>query len=556
MSTTPRTLIIGLDGATFDLLGPMIQAGDLPTLSGLMSRGAHGRLHTRFNSNSAAAWSSMVTGYNPGRHGIYHFSRALQHSDAGTGWSPVTARDRQEAPFWRLLSAAGQRVSVINVPITYPADPINGVMLAGMDTPSLNSPGFSHPAGLLEELRAHGIAYTIDVPNLGPASRRNPTELPESVARMIDARGRTMIHFMRSRPWDAFMAVFVATDRVQHYYWPRELSNAGGADWAPIRNVYRQIDQYIAQALALVDEDTTVIVVSDHGFGRSLPAKRGLNLLFGELGLLRFRQRPVSVRGRMLKKLLQSGRQLLPFSVQDRLARRMPGLHLRAVNELSHSLIDWTGTKVYASPQGGRVWLNVEGRRPDGVVPLSDYESLRERVLEIVGALTDPATGRRVVREVHRREDVFHGPHVDQAPDLVVEWEFDALDDALAYSDNGRPIVVRPEKANRRGNRWRGSHRPQGIFIACGGPVRSGALLDDATIYDIVPTVLYLQGQAIPDDMDGKVLAAMFTEQHLRSHPVVGCGPASPAVEPRAEGLDENEERAIEARLRDLGYLE
>lgn len=145
----------------------------------------------------------------------------------------MTGIDRKKDPFWRLLSAAGKPVGVINVPITYPADQINGFMLAGMDTPGLNSPGFAHPSELRNELRSLGIDYIIDVPNLGIASKRDPHHLPESVERMIDARSRTVLHLMQSRPWEVLMAVFVAIDRVQHYFWPKDLSAVHSPDWNP-----------------------------------------------------------------------------------------------------------------------------------------------------------------------------------------------------------------------------------------------------------------------------------------------------------------------------------
>ncbi|UCC63889.1 MAG: alkaline phosphatase family protein [Anaerolineae bacterium] len=152
---TPRTLIIGLDGATFDLIEPWARAGHLPALARLMAQGVHGPLRAWPNMNSAVAWSSMLTGYNPGEHGIYDFGRApLQRADT---WRPTTAADRRKDPFWRLLSAAGQRMGVINVPISYPADPVNGFMLAGMDTPGLHSSGFAHPVDLRDELRRQGI---------------------------------------------------------------------------------------------------------------------------------------------------------------------------------------------------------------------------------------------------------------------------------------------------------------------------------------------------------------------------------------------------------------
>jgi predicted AlkP superfamily phosphohydrolase/phosphomutase len=352
------------------------------------------------------------------------------------------------------------------------------------------------------------------------------------------------------------MAVFVATDRVQHYFWPQDISAVESPDWVPIRSVYRQIDDFLNKALALAGEETTVLVVSDHGFGPSQSAKQCLNQLFRELKLLRFRQKRVSLKSRLLKSLLRSGRRFLPYSLQDRLARRMPALHLRAVNEHSRSTIDWSETQVFASPGGGRIWINLKGRSPEGRVAASDYHSLREQVREILLGLADPVTGRRAVRDVHRREEIYRGPYVEEAADLLVEWDLEAVRDGLCYSGGGRSVIIKPDKNDGHGNRWNGSHRPEGIFIACGPHIKQGTAVADASIYDITPTVLYLQNRPVPLDTDGKVLTSIFTEERLSVSPVKWYEPESFDTQSAETQLNREEERQIEERLRGLGYIE
>ncbi|MCI0487454.1 MAG: alkaline phosphatase family protein [Blastocatellia bacterium] len=554
--TSTRTLIIGLDGATFDLIDPMIEAGDLPALERLQASGVRGVLDTWPNTNSAAAWSSMITGYNSGRHGIYHFGEAIMRR--GAEWRPVTARDRMKDPFWRTLSAAGQHVGVINVPISYPADEVHGFMLAGMDTPGLGSPGFAHPPDLVRSLKSAGIDYRLDVANLGVLSRRDPYNLPDSVRRMIDARGRTLLHLMETRPWDMMMAVFVATDRVQHYYWPQDLSSIESRDWQAVRDVYRQIDSFIERMLSLIDEQTTVLIVSDHGFGPAQSAKRKLNDILAELGLLKFSSPSVSagIKGRILHNLLVYGRRFIPHSLQDRLARAMPALHLRAVNEHRYSGIDWSGTRVWTSPAGGRVWINLKGRELDGTVDAQDYDSLCERVREILLNLYDPATSAKVVTSVRRREELYSGPFLDKAADLTIEWDSRMLGDALCYESGGeRRLPGRVEKADS-GPGWNGTHRPEGIFIARGPDIKRGVIAEKVTIYDIAPTVLYLQGQSVPDDADGRVLRDIFDDDRLRDYPVRLHKVEEGETASQAAELDETEARQIEERLRDLGYIE
>jgi predicted AlkP superfamily phosphohydrolase/phosphomutase len=249
--STPRLLIIGIDGATFDLVEPWAEAGYLPTLSRLMKEGTHGPLLAWPNMNSAAAWTSMVTGYNPGQHGIYGFGRAVLRGKQA--WRPTTGASRRKEAFWTRLSAAGDRVGVVNVPISFPADPVNGFMLAGMDTPSVYSRGFSHPPDLADDLRRQGIDYLLDVPNLGVLSKRDPSRGARLAREMVDVRAETIRYLMMSRPWDMLMAVFVVTDRLQHHYWPQEDTPLDAPEWAPIRDIYSRIDAEIAELIDRVD---------------------------------------------------------------------------------------------------------------------------------------------------------------------------------------------------------------------------------------------------------------------------------------------------------------
>ena len=551
----PRTLIIGLDGATFDLIEPWVKIGYLPTFKRLLNQGVYGPLQVWPNMNSASSWSSIVTGYNPGLHGIFSFGDAPPQR--GTQWHPNTAADRKKDPFWRLLSAGGQQVGIINVPISYPADPINGFMLAGMDTPGLRSSRFAHPPDLLDELHREGIDYVIDVPNLVVLSQQNPSHLPQSVRHMVEVRSRTIHHLMQTRPWDVMMAVFVAPDRVQHCYWPEEETPVDNPDWTPIRNLYQQIDSFFSDTLERIDENTTVLMVSDHGFGPYRSAIRCLNPLFAQLGLLHYNQGGSRWRGRFLESLLFYGRRIIPHRFQNPLARIFSGLHLRASMEFKFSGIDWSKTQVFADPFGGQIFINLQGREPEGIVTAKEYHSLCEQVRDILSKLTDPKSGVPVVRAVYRPEDFYHGPYSIKAADLVIEWDYGVLRDALCYHGEGEPIIIEVPKKGV-GSRWKGSHRSNGIFIAYGPNIKQGATVTNATLYDITPTILYLQGHPIPKDMDGRVLTDIFTNDYLSHHPVQQSESSDIKWEGAtgAAALDAEEARKIEERLRGLGYIE
>jgi predicted AlkP superfamily phosphohydrolase/phosphomutase len=218
--------------------------------------------------------------------------------------------------------------------------------------------------------------------------------------------------------------------------------------------------------------------------------------------------------------------------------------------------IDWVRTQVFSSPYGGQVFINLKGRQPEGTVSSEDYHSLREKIRGILQDLIDPTTGTRVIKGVHLREDIFHGPYSDPAGDLVIEWNIGALGKALCSPTPGHQASVSVLKDLSFFQGWTGTHRTSGIFLAYGPHIKKGKTLSVATQYDITPTLLYLQDHPIPNDMDGKVLTDIFTEDHLNHHPIQYSEPSDIQWKGSTAGLDAEETRKIEERLRGLGYIE
>lgn len=555
-TNAPRTLIIGLDGATFDVIDPLVRGGFLPTFERVMRGGARAALSAFPDMNSAAAWSSLVTGYNAGEHGIFHFDPNWHRlSQRGIKTRPALGADRRRDPFWRVLSRAGKRVGVINVPLSYPADTLNGFMLAGMDTPGVHSKGFSFPPLLYEELRAQGIAYEIDTLNLARLAERDPYRLPAQIQRMTDARGRAMLYLASAKEWDVMMGVFVAPDRVQHFFWHDEDAGADSPSWRPLRELYQQLDGFLARVLSEMDAKTSLLIVSDHGFGRKRGALHSLNEVFARWGLLRDSEHTRDPQGALLAKALAYGRRFLPSSLQYPLARLFPQAHLRALTAGGFSKIDWGGTKLFADPDGWGVYINLQGREPEGVVPPDEYETLRQHARARLLELRDGETNRPLLRAVHEREALFHGPFLERAPDLMLEWDFEAVGDAVTYEDDGGRVVVGQIRHSSSDEKWKGTHRPDGVLIAYGAPIRQAHVLSRATLYDVAPTILHLQGQSLPAGMDGRVLSELFTPEFLREHPIRHSElPAPPALDPGVP-LDQDLDRVTE-RLRALGYLD
>lgn len=552
----PRTIVIGFDGATFDLIDPLVRGGYLPTLEHIMNNGTRAELNAFPDMNSAAAWSSLVTGYNAGEHGIFHFDRNWYRlSQKGIKARPTIGADRQRDPFWRLLDRAGQRVGIVNVPISYPADKLNGFMLAGMDAPGVHSKGFCYPAFLYEELVAQNIPYEIDTLNLARLAELHPYELPAQIKSMTGARAQALLYLMKTQVWDVVMGVFVATDRVQHFFWHHENADVSSPSWKPLRELYQQLDDFLAQVLAQMDSHTNLLIVSDHGFGPKRSARHSLNELFAEWGMVHYGERTRDAQGAVLARLLQYGRRIVPASMQYPLARLFPALHVRAMTASGFSKIDWTQTKLFADPDGWGVYINLQWREPDGIVPQAEYESLRQAVREGLLAVRDGETGRPTIRAVHNREALFHGPFLERAPDLLIEWDFEVPGNSLAYSAHGASILVQPPRHSSSENGWRATHRPEGILIGFGAAIQKGGVIADASLVDIAPTILHLQGEPVPADMDGRVLTELFTPEFAAAHPIEMSDPVSGATT-APDAFSPQDLDIVRERLRDLGYLE
>jgi predicted AlkP superfamily phosphohydrolase/phosphomutase len=550
----PRSVIVGIDGATWDLLTPWIEAGYLPAFKQLIKEGTSGRIHAWPTTNSASAWSTMVTGVNPGIHGIYNFGRFLP----GREEPLMRGALRRRPAFWDLLDAQDQRVIVFNVPITYPATRLKrGAMISGMDAPGIDSPGFTHPPDLLVELQQEGIDYILDIAHPEQEYRKSPNELPEVVRKMTEASARTFLHFMHKHPWDVLMGVFIGSDRMQHYYWLKDEPPLSPL-WKPLLDLYQQYDSFLAELLASIDDATNLLVVSDHGFGYAWYPENGLSPLFYELGLQVRRKKQPSLIEWGLTRVLVTGRRLLPPALQHRLALAFPKLRQRAVRAHDFADIDWAQTQAFTTRFGSEVFINRAGYYPQGSVQPEDYETVLLKIIEILKALKDADTGKRLIRSVKRGSEVFHGPFLAKAADLIIEWEEDNLGDSIRYEGPyaPQPVELREDPLKRKHDPITGRHCDDGIVIGRGSAFREGGEIANAKLSDIAATVLYLQDATIPDDLDGEVLVGMMRADYVEAHPVRRTPLELAVAESEPVLVSDEDNRIVETRLRDLGYIE
>lgn len=551
-----RLLILGLDGATFDLIEPW--RADLPHLARLMEQGAWGPLRSTTPPATFPAWTSLMTGVNPGKHGIFDFTRRAPGSYR-VEFLNATYRQRPSA--WRLLSEAGQRVGVMGLPATYPPERLNGFLVSGFDAPVATGidRSFVHPPGLYDEIRRAVGPYEItDFQELRIGPGWHEAAL-EKLLRAARRRTEIAAYLLDREAWDCFFVHFGESDTVAHHFWafhdpnsPRHVAapHLGGA----LRRVYRALDRAVGELVGRAGEGATVVVVSDHGSGGAGEHVIHLNRWLAEQGWLRFA--PPGFVDRAVAGLKRLGL-ALPVPLQE-WAFRGPLRPLVDRLESSARLggVDWAHTRAFSEEVNTfpGLWLNVQGREPSGVVEPDEYEPLRDQIAARLLDWRNPETGQPAIARAWRREELYHGPAVEFAPDLVLE---PALDRGYSYtflSSGGRPgeplrKLSPSERLGAKGGSMNGSHRPDGLFILAGAGARPGVRLEGAQITDVAPTLLHLLGAPLPGDLDGRVLVeALAARDEAQFESNLAAAAPSPQPYTAAEAA------AVSRRLQNLGY--
>ncbi|MCP4361667.1 MAG: hypothetical protein GY796_26955 [Chloroflexi bacterium] len=553
-----RVMVIGLDGATFDLIRPWAEQGLLPTFSRLMEEGAYGPLTTIVPPLTGPAWISFLTGKNPGKHRIYDF---VGRSAASYTGAPVNASQRDGDSLWAILSQAEKQVGVFMVPVTYPPEPVNGFMVTGMMTPT-SATDFTYPLELAVELKAAVPNMTIAPEGLAHPLGREP-ELVQGLDNlsnmMMDA---TRYLHGRYQP-DFYMAVFKEPDVAMHWLWrymdethPWYVETADDSLRQGLLNVYRRMDECVAELLQMAGDDTLVILMSDHGAG-PLDTYFHVNSWLAETGFLQFKKDPFTQVKRLLYKLgvtpinlyklimnLRQGKQVAN-TMQH---RKKSALSMLRKIFLSFDSVDWSRSRAYSLGNFGQIYVNLKGRDLQGIVnPGEEYEQVIQDLTERLENLINPHTGKPIPGKVYRREEIYHGEHLEEAPDLIF------MPDDLRI--NGFGLFQFPSKSWLAPTFDRsGGHRMDGIVTFAGPGVRSGKQIEGAKLIDLAPTILAAMGVPIPDDMDGRVLAEALDDDYFAERPIRYATAEKITSQQRVDYSAEDEEE-IKERLRGLGYM-
>jgi len=444
----------------------------------------------------------------------------------------------------------------MNVPVTFPPEPVNGVLVSGLLTPK--GAIFTHPHEHTRQLLDEGYAIHLERKTSNEAHLRALLDVTqrrwEAARRLLDAEA-----------WDLAMVMFEATDNIHHTMWD---------DRERIATCYNCVDEIVGDLAARAGPNSSIFIISDHG-GQTVPKRFYVNEWLAELGLLRYTLAPegpstgewsdiqsrraarslvsrlIATMGQVLQRMGISQDRLLDWIERYRLGwvrQIVPAAMRRDLYSGANLVINWPETRAYLfSPDSQGVNINLQGREPLGTVaPGTEYENLRDEITEALQAQVDPENGQPVVERVLRREALYHGPFVDLAPDLIVVTRGQQY-----YLDGNKGDGL----FGRMSSSW-GGHSMDGVLIAHGSEIARGARVEGARLVDLAPSLLHLLGQSLPEDLDGEILWALFGETSRARQTDPLYGPASQLdTDAIQRHLQPHDMEIVESRLRELGYL-
>ena len=505
MTNKTNVVLIGVDGGTLDLIEPWVEKGKLPTFENIIKKGTYGNLRSTTPYYSAPAWVSMVTGCHPGKHGIYDFFR----TDTCVK-NIVNSRMRRVPAIWNMLTGAGKESIIVNVPGTYPPEKINGIMITGLLTPSLDS-DYTYPKEIKQQLRDDRIgSYLLeqvavdDIPkNL--TARYAPEKFARQVNELTTSHGIVTMNLMKDFPWDFTMVVFRGTDDIQHLLWNRK---------DLILSCYQKADEYMGKMMETYP-DAIFIIVSDHGFGTPKKYFYVNNALYNK-GYIKTSSNP-SINLNTIMAMLFDKLSRIIFHVvpMQKIVRSKMGRTF-ILSTGSASSIDMNHTvAMYHSVCSRGIRINLKEKYPQGYVDKKEYDRIKDELILFLQSIKDPDTGEAIVKHIYDAKEIYGEDAVNDPLDIIFDLKEEYSTQELLQPPEGIRSLLSSHKKDlsilsKPGfYDWIGDHRPNGIFFMYGKHHIANKKVD-ASIVDIVPTILALLDVPIPKNIDGAVIADAF----------------------------------------------
>jgi len=537
-----KTLVIGFDGATFDVIRPLVDEGLLPNFKQLIEKGASGSLLSTMPPVTGPAWFALATGMTPGQSGFFDF--IVRSSCDSWSFRFLDSSDFKNRALWDVLSRSGKKVCLFNYPCLYPPYPVNGFMISGgLGSPNLS--GFTYPADI--EGRITDFVGRNRQVDLSDARYKDLEVFLTDLQTNFEANVQAVEHVLKQERWDLTWVVFSQTDWLQHMMWKCFENGQAKADKGRpagydrrFRDFWACADAAVGRLRACVGDDTNIVIVSDHGFG-SVGESFRVNAWLRQEGYLKL------VRGgwkgfavvKKMRNLLRNVAAALAIT------RFFPGFFVWAKNKtisvmIPLHFIDYENTTAFdpghIGSMGG-IYINGEALK-DG----QTYDNIRNEIIEKLQQL---GKQNHWNVEALKPEDVY-GQKAAGSPDIIVRIN----DGSCVMLKEFDGQIVEYDKLPDRISFLSGTHRMDGVFIAAGPDFRH-ARLDGARLWDIAPTLLHSFGEPVPPYMEGRVL-----QQALKSNGQTSRDHACEIPDQQGSRLTREEEQAVRKQLRDLGYFE
>lgn len=494
----PKVIIVSFDGGVWANLRPIAEAGIMPNLQKLLKEGKNGDLESTIPPVTPPAWTAFMTGCNPAKSGVFDF---YEYQEGSYKPNLTTNKSIQVDTLWKILSDNGLRVGIVDVPINYPPPEVNGFIVSGWERPS-NKKVFTYPAELGPKL----IEKLGDYPICLRTFDRQGTKDVDFLDSLIDITskvGNAATYLLEEEQVDFFMVHFQTTDIIQHSFWNQIATldfNSEDPVMKKVWKFYRNLDKHFGEIKSKAGDETTFILVSDHGFG-GVKRRMATNVWLCEHGYLKLKQDI----GTQLRTQVKSTAIKMVHKV-DALARLKNRIKVRKEEDSEQRVIvprgfdsiDYKESRAFGGigTVFGTIQLNVMGREPEGIVPQSEADNLKNEIIEKLSNVKDPLSGEIFLKGIYKKEEIFNGPHLNRIPDLIL------IPNAYFFLFQG---TGEKELFHEASNLSTGNHVKEGI-VALDGPNQDKIDLTNAKITDMLPTILDIFGIKKPDYVDGSIL--------------------------------------------------
>jgi len=503
-----KVIIIGVDGATPDLINKWIKQDKLPNFKKIQKNGVYGKLKSTIPPFSAPAWTSIVTGCNPGKHGIYGFEKTVDQKS-----HLITSKYRKVPAIWNYLTYLGKKSIIINVPVSYPPVKINGAMITGLLTPSPDS-DFTYPESIKKRLQKGDFGkyelesiWLEDFPR-SHLAKNKPDKLLDILLKQMESRANAAIKLMKEINWDFTMVVLRGTDTAQHFLFH---------DDTLLYKCYKKVDELIGKIMG-AEPESTFFIVSDHGFQKIKKILYPDNVLYRNNLLVPHNDPSKNVLTLFWNLIYRISRLILSIIPANKIKHSGILKNILFSSASKDKIYDLSKTKAFCTSEGRGIQINSEDSYSKGIVKREEFENIKNEIIKIFSELKDPETGKEFVSNVYRGNQIY-GKNAHNPLDLVLDFKKgytssegfrlpNNIFNVLNIEKKKFPILFGDDPVGRSGD-----HAPYGIFFAYGKNIKPANIIKEPSVEDILPTVFAEMDVAIPNNIDGKIHHEIFIKK-------------------------------------------